>query len=54
MADNDKITEMVDDLQMRVELLETRLGMLEDFVRAEEAKKEMDADPDAKRSFRHA
>ncbi|HEY3414039.1 MAG TPA: hypothetical protein VGM51_13440 [Armatimonadota bacterium] len=54
MPDSDTMKEQVDDLLMRVELLETRLGMLEDFIRDEESRKEMSADPDAKRSFRHA
>jgi hypothetical protein len=54
VAETTNVAEQVDDLMMRVELLETRLGMLEDFIRAEESKKEMADDPDAKRSFRHA
>ena len=54
MAETYKMNEQVDDLLMRVELLENRLSMLEDFIRDQEARKEMQADPDAKRSFRHA
>lgn len=54
MADTDTMKEQVEDLMTRVDLLETRLGMLEDFIRDEESRKEMAADPDAKRSFRHA
>ena len=43
-----------DDLLMRVELLETRISMCEDYVRDQEAQKEVAGDPDAKRSFRNA
>lgn len=53
-ADIQKLKDQVDELLMRVELLESRISMCEDYVRDQEAKKEMDADPDAKRSFRHA
>jgi len=44
----------IEDLLLRVELLETRISMCEDYVRDQEARKEMQDDPDAKRSFRHA
>jgi hypothetical protein len=44
----------IDDLLLRVEMLETRISMCEDYVRDQEARKEAEADPDAKRSFRHA
>lgn len=54
VAESDKVIEQVDDLLMRVELLENRLSMLEDFIREQESQKEMSADPEAKRSFRHA
>lgn len=49
-----QMQEHVEDLLTRVDLLENRLSMLEDFIRDQEARKEMSADPDAKRSFRHA
>jgi len=56
MADSEiqKLREQVDDLLMRVDLLESRISFCEDYVRDQEARKEMEADPDAKRSFRHA
>jgi hypothetical protein len=53
-ADTQKLKEQIDDLLMRVDLLESRVSFCEDYVRDQEAKKEMEADPDAKRSFRHA
>ena len=53
-VDTQKLKEQVDDLLMRVDLLESRISMCEDYVRDQEAQKEMAADPDAKRSFRHA
>lgn len=49
-----KMQDLIDDLMMRVEVLETRISMCEDYVRDQEAQKEMAADPEAKRSFRHA
>ena len=56
MADNDiqKMQELIDELLMRVDLLESRVSMCEDYVRDQEAKKEMAENPDAERSFRHA
>ena len=44
----------IEDLLLRVELLETRISMCEDYVRDQEAQKEASQDPEAKRSFRHA
>ncbi|HEY3269373.1 MAG TPA: hypothetical protein VGM37_20870 [Armatimonadota bacterium] len=56
MADDESrdLREQVNDLLMRAELLESRVSMLEDYIRDQEAKKEMADDPNAKRSFRHA
>ncbi len=53
-ADVQKMRETIDELLMRVELLENRISMCEDYVRDQEAKKEMAENPDAERSFRHA
>ena len=53
-VDTQQLKEQIDDLLMRVDLLESRISMCEDYVRDQEAQKEMAADPDAKRSFRHA
>ena len=56
MADveTQKLKEQVDDLLMRVDLLESRISMCEDYVREQESRREMEENPDAKRSFRHA
>ena len=56
MADMDiqSMKALVDDLLMRVEVLETRISMCEDYVRDQEAQKEAAENPDEKRSFRHA
>jgi hypothetical protein len=52
--DVDQLKQQVEDLLMRVELLESRVSFTEDYVRDQEAKKEMEENPEAKRSFRHA
>lgn len=53
-AETQKLKEQVDDLLMRVDLLESRISFCEDYVRDQEAQKEMAENPEAKRSFRHA
>lgn len=55
MADDDirKMRDQIDDLLTRVDLLESRISMCEDYVRDQEAKKELAENPGAERSFRH-
>lgn len=53
-ADVRKMRETIDDLNVRVELLENRISMCEDYVRDQEAKKEAEENPGLERSFRHA
>lgn len=56
MSDTDVagLQQTVSDLLMRVELLETRVGFCEDYIRDLEARREAAENPDAERSFRHA
>ena len=53
-ADLKTLNETISDLLLRVELLENRISMCEDYVRDQEARKEIAENPDAERSFRHA
>jgi hypothetical protein len=53
-AETQKLKDQVDDLLTRVDLLESRISFCEDYVREQEAKREMEENPGAERSFRHA
>ena len=53
-ADIQKLKDTIDDLLVRLELVENRISMVEDYVRDQEAQKEAAENPDAQRSFRHA
>jgi hypothetical protein len=56
MSESDVTTlrETINDLLMRVELLETRISFCEDYIREQEARREAAENPDVERSFRHA